>query len=203
MKAKSQSSPGRRQSNSANAVQTSASSFAKTGRQKKILVPVDFSPCSERAFEYALAFAGEFKASLIPLHVVDAFPIDYLVGFESSRKSNDWLIKQSRKRLKQLARKSTATGVITDEPIVNFGKPFQEIVRVAKDRGVDLIILATHGYTGLKHVELGSTSERVVRPFESGHSRRSPSEPLSSHASIRNKSCALFERSSRAATSSR
>ena len=163
MKTKTLSPSGRRQSNSANAVQTSASTFAKTGRRKKILVPVDFSPCSERALQYALAFAGEFNASLILLHVVEAFPIDYLVGFESSRQSNDWLIEQSRKRLKQLAWKLTAIGAITDEPIVNFGKPFQEIVQVAKDQSVDLIIIATHGYTGLKHIQLGSTTERVVR----------------------------------------
>jgi nucleotide-binding universal stress UspA family protein len=133
------------------------------GRRKKILVPVDFSPCSEHALQYARAFAGEFNARLILLHVVEAFPIDYLVGFESSRQSSDWLIEQSRKRLKRLARKLTATGAITGEPIVNFGKPFQEIVQVAKDRGADFIIIATHGYTGLKHIQLGSTTERVVR----------------------------------------
>ena len=149
---------------SAHVAQSSGSLLPKAdGRRKKILVPVDFSPCSERAVQYALAFAGEFNARLILLHVVEAFPIDYLIGFESSRHSNDWLIEQSRKRLKQLARKLAATGVITDEPIVNFGKPFQEIVRVAKERGVDLIIIATHGYTGLKHIQLGSTTERVVR----------------------------------------
>ena len=129
----------------------------------KILVLVDFSPCSERTLQYALAFAGEFNASLILLHVVEAFPIDYLVGFESSRQASDWLIEQSRKRLKRLNLKLTATDAITDEPIVNFGKPFQEIVQVAKDRGADLILIATHGYTGLKYIQLGSTTERVVR----------------------------------------
>ena len=46
---------------------------------------------------------------------------------------------------------------------MTFGKPFQEIARVAKERQIDLIILATHGYTGLKHIQLGSTAERVVR----------------------------------------
>ena len=130
---------------------------------KRVLVPVDFSLCSERALQYAFAFARQFNASLILLHVVEAFPIDYLVGFESSRQSNDWLIEQSRKRLKQLARKLTSAGAITGEPIVNFGKPFQEIVQVATVRCVDLIIIATHGYTGLKHIQLGSTTERVVR----------------------------------------
>ena len=164
MRTKTLSPPGRSKAKSARAVQPSGSPLPKAdGRRKQILVPLDFSPCSERGLEYALAFAGEFNASLSLLQVVDAFPIESLIGFESSRPSNDWLIEQSRKRLKQLARKLTATGAITGEPIVNFGKPFQEIVRVAKDRGVDLIILATHGYTGLKHIQLGSTTERVVR----------------------------------------
>ena len=43
------------------------------------------------------------------------------------------------------------------------GKPYQEIVKVAKERAVELVILGTHGYTGLKHFQLGSTAERVVR----------------------------------------
>ena len=55
------------------------------------------------------------------------------------------------------------TGANTDEPIVNFGKPYQEIVQAAKDRGADLILIATHSYTGLKYMQLGSTTERVVR----------------------------------------
>jgi len=133
------------------------------GRRRKILVPLDFSPCSERALQYALAFAGKFNATLVLLHVVEAFPIDYLIGFESSRQANDWLIEQSRKRLKQLNRKLTAAGAITDEPIVNFGKPYHEIVQVSKDRGADLILIATHGYTGLKYIQLGSITEQVVR----------------------------------------
>ena len=149
---------------STHAVQPSAAPLPEAGGQrKKILVPVDFSPCSERALQYALAFAGEFNASLLLLHVVETFPIDFLLGFESSRRANHWLIEQSRKRLKQLNRKLTATGAITDEAIVNFGKPFQEIVKVAKDQDTDLIVIATHGYTGLKYIQLGSTTERVVQ----------------------------------------
>ena len=164
MRTKTLAQASRRQAKSAHAVQPSAPQLPKAdGRRKKILVPVDFSPCSERALQYALAFAGQFNASLVLLQVVEAFPIDYLVGFESSRQSNDWLIEQSRKRLKQLTRKLTATGAISGEPIVNFGKPFQEIVQVAKDQGADLIVIATHGYTGLKYIQLGSTTERVVR----------------------------------------
>ena len=52
---------------------------------------------------------------------------------------------------------------ISTESMVKFGKPFHEIAQVAKDKVIDLIIIATHGYTGLKHIQLGSTAEMVVR----------------------------------------
>jgi nucleotide-binding universal stress UspA family protein len=130
---------------------------------KRILVPVDFSLHSNQALEYARSFARQFNARIILIHVVEAFPIDYLVGLKSSKAVNEPLLQQSRDRLRQLARQFAGAGRIAPESVVNFGKPFHEIARVAKEREADLIILATHGHTGFKHIQLGSTSERVVR----------------------------------------
>jgi nucleotide-binding universal stress UspA family protein len=135
----------------------------KSRLPRTILVPLDFSPCSEHALRYALMHARQFKARIIPLHVCQAFPIDYLLGIKSAAVANDWCMEQARVRLKLLARRCARTGMKLAKPIVKFGKPVDEIVEFALKQGVDLIIMATHGYTGLKHVQLGSTTERVVR----------------------------------------
>ena len=130
---------------------------------KQILSPVDFSPFSDRALQYAISFAERFHAELLMLHVVEAFPIDYMTGIKAAEIANDWQRKQASTRLQELARKLTSEASIAADSAVKFGKPFQVIAEVAKERGVDLIIIATHGYTGLKHIQLGSTAEMVVR----------------------------------------
>jgi universal stress protein A len=130
---------------------------------KRILAPVDFSKPSDRALRYAIDFARRFKADLLLLHVVEAFPIDFLMGIKSAKQANEWQLQQACTHLRKLCLELTADGRILAESVVKFGKPFNEIVEVAKDRGIDLIIIGTHGYTGLKHIQLGSTAEMVVR----------------------------------------
>jgi universal stress protein A len=130
---------------------------------KRILAPVDFSEFSDRALRYALSFAQRFNAELVLVHVVEAFPIDFLMGIKSVKQANEWQLQQARTHLRKLCLELTADRRISAESVVKFGKPFNEIVEVAKDRGIDLIIIGTHGYTGLKHIQLGSTAEMVVR----------------------------------------
>ena len=72
-------------------------------------------------------------------------------------------LKQARTRLRELSLKVIGDSPISTESMVKFGKPFHKIAQVAKDEAVDLIIIATHGFTGLKHIQLGSTAEMVVR----------------------------------------
>jgi nucleotide-binding universal stress UspA family protein len=170
MKAKATSKPRRKllitkrtnRAPSFSASKTKASQPAP-GPPKRILVPVDFSLHSNQALQYARSFATQFNARIILIHVVEAFPIDYLLGLKSAKAVNEWLLEQSRNRLRQVARQFAGAGRIAPESLVSFGKPFQEIARVAKEREADLIVLATHGYTGFKHIQLGSTAERVVR----------------------------------------
>ena len=69
----------------------------------------------------------------------------------------------SAKKLKQLASSVQTAGMKPVQSIVRTGLPAQEIVEAAKQFDVDLIIIATHGYTGWKHFAIGSTAERVVR----------------------------------------
>lgn len=126
-------------------------------------MPMDFSKFSERALKYAVQMANEFKAQLVLVHVVEAFPIDYMLGIKSAEEANQWQVEQSEKRLQEVCGKLTREDSVAASGSVKFGKPFQEIVHFASEHQIDLIIIATHGYTGLKHIQLGSTAEMVVR----------------------------------------
>jgi nucleotide-binding universal stress UspA family protein len=126
---------------------------------KEILVPIDFSKTALQALNYAVPLAKQFGAKITLVHVVE-LPrltpgIEY-IGIDASESS---LLE---KRLKEIARRALPPGVNSDI-VVQLGSGYDTIVSVAKARGVDLIVITTHGYTGLKHVLMGSTAEQVVR----------------------------------------
>ena len=135
-----------------------------TFRLKKILVPTDFSECSTKALDYAVAIAEQSGAELILLHVVE--PVYYpAYGQDIPTALAEFpqdLMKVSQEGLEKLSREKIA-GRVPARLVVETGSSYNTIVESAKSLGVDLIIIATHGYTGLKHVLLGSTAERVVR----------------------------------------
>jgi nucleotide-binding universal stress UspA family protein len=138
-------------------------SRASVFRLRKILVPIDFSNLSMDALPYATLLARQFGAELILLHIVQSFPIDHLLGAEITNQTMVPAIKQAEADLERLAadlRKSTAAKT---SAVVREGMPHEAICQTAKSLGADLVVLTTHGYTGLKHVLLGSTAERVVR----------------------------------------
>jgi nucleotide-binding universal stress UspA family protein len=128
---------------------------------QRILVPVDFSDCSTKALQYAIPFARQFAAELILLHVVQPF-----VAIPEMP-SVDAALVQSQMRGAGKRQLDTLRGTIDDEipsnTLLRVGSPHVEIINAAKESGIDLIILSTHGRTGLAHVFLGSTAERVVR----------------------------------------
>jgi nucleotide-binding universal stress UspA family protein len=129
---------------------------------QRILVPVDFSECSQKALDYAVPFARQFGASLILLHVV---PANYPVG-EFGMIDVAFMEKELRASgEKQLARLISQRVPAEAKPtaLVRVGRPVTEIVQVARQENADLIILSTHGHTGFKHVLLGSVAENVVR----------------------------------------
>jgi nucleotide-binding universal stress UspA family protein len=132
-------------------------------KPRQILVPIDFSDCSYEALRYALAFAAHFRAGVILLHVIEVYPIDYVLGLESTIEANGWLAEQAQSRLVQSAKRCAGADHVQVSAIVRFGRPFREITNAAKERQVDLIITGTHGFTGLRHLQLGSTAEKVVR----------------------------------------
>ncbi len=132
-------------------------------RLKRILVPVDFSEFSKKAVRYAVRFAEQFGASLILVHVVD--PVRYpesVIIPPAMEEANQARVRQARKALGAFARKVLPV-TVTSETVPLLGVPFEEIVKAAKTMEADLIVIGTHGHTGLKHLLLGSTAERVVR----------------------------------------
>jgi nucleotide-binding universal stress UspA family protein len=131
-------------------------------RLKKILVPVDFSAASKQALKYAIAFAAQFKATLLLLHVVEFNLVGSEFGaLDLSLIEND-LNENAAKQLQTLVDHDIGSRAVV-ETLVRSGRPYYEIVETAKTCEADLILIATHGHSGLAHVLLGSTVERVVR----------------------------------------
>ena len=130
---------------------------------KKILVPLDFSVASRNAFAYAMRIAQEFGAELILLHVINPAPSAGFAGLQDVPAFAAADVSEGEKQLRGLAASARKRDVETARGVVRAGIPAHEIVEMAKETGVDLIVIATHGYTGWKHFCIGSTAEKVVR----------------------------------------
>jgi len=126
----------------------------------RILLPTDFSKCSERAVSYASELAKRFTSEVHLLHVVPPIslpgqvgpiPEQFLHREEDAQKELDKWSDPSFEQVENLVR-----SVIT-------GTPFVEIVRYARNESMDLIVMGTHGHSGLMHVLIGSVAEKVVR----------------------------------------
>jgi len=132
-------------------------------RLHRIVVPVDFSPPGEKALAYAQAFARQFGAGLTLLHVVEVSVVPDSFGIipPGYEEMNAALRTAAEQRLAELAGRLQAPGGVRAE--VRVGRPSWEIVALAREREADLILLATRGHSGLRHVLLGSTAEYVVR----------------------------------------
>ena len=130
---------------------------------KKILVPIDFSGASTRAFSYALRFAEEFDAELTLLYVLVPAPSRSFAALPGARAFSKSELSGTEKNLRALIASTRNGSVQCVRSTMRIGVPSHEIVEMAKDADIDLIVIATHGYTGWKHFCIGSTAERVVR----------------------------------------
>jgi len=129
---------------------------------KVIVVPIDFSAESKKALNYAAKLAAGFGAVLRVIHVVETAPfLNDLPNVVLTRSENE-MAKEALVKLQAIAQ-DEIDELISVQPEVRIGKPYREIVGAARVLGADLIVIATHGYTGLKHAVLGSTAERVVQ----------------------------------------
>lgn len=131
---------------------------------RTILFATDFSQGAISAFDHAFSLTRELGARLVVLHVISE-PVD-LRGFYVPHISFEKLeqeIAESAERMMTAFVKEHLEGVEACETLVVPGLPHDEIIKVAQEKGADLIVLGTHGRTGLDHVLFGSTAEKVVR----------------------------------------
>jgi nucleotide-binding universal stress UspA family protein len=131
---------------------------------RQILAPTDFSEFSIQAIESAFALAQTFGAKLLLLHVVElpAYPVEGFVPSTMGTTLIDDLQRQASLDLAQvLPEPPNATVEVSRQVVV--GIPYRKIVEVAEAAKADLIVVATHGRTGLSHLVMGSVAERVVR----------------------------------------
>jgi nucleotide-binding universal stress UspA family protein len=128
---------------------------------KKILVGTDFSETSDAALAAAIGLAKMLGATLDVVHVLDlaleAFPFG-LAYYEKEQEGVDAWVDRA---LVERAERARAAGVVCQTDALG-GHPAAEIVRHAKKTGVDLIVVGTHGRTGIAHALLGSVAERVL-----------------------------------------
>src|SRR5712664_3749733 len=133
---------------------------------RSILLPTDFSECGNYALSYAASLARTFGASIICVHVIEL--IVPTVGYSGMTEPlpiadiSEQLEDSAERELPKLAECEDFAGLDIEELIVH-GEAAAEIVRVAKEREVDLIVVSSHGRTGLGRILFGSTAEAVVR----------------------------------------
>ena len=131
---------------------------------RTILVPVDFSEYSEKAFAWAQSLAAPWGARLRLLHVVplpeylpNVLGIHFnLADLEAGMQA------EAEARLREWISRANSPPVPIDAQVIR-GEPFSDICRVVEQEHMDLIVMGSHGCTGLGHVLLGSVAERVVR----------------------------------------
>lgn len=133
---------------------------------RRILCATDFSPASTRVYQYAIDLAARLQAEVKLIHAyqIPAYTLPdgvVEVPIEVENGIRDRLTKQ----LEEFARSIDTRGVRVESKLFD-GVPYVEITRAAKEMSTDLVIIGTHGRTGLAHLLLGSVAERVVRTSE-------------------------------------
>lgn len=130
---------------------------------QRILVPLDFSKPAEKALHYAVSFARQCDSKITMLHVRPLPHYGTELGYiPATLPADEPSGKAIKDRLAADARRLVPPGML-DRTLVRVGTAFDEICSAAGELRADLIIISTHGYTGIKHALLGSTAERVVR----------------------------------------
>lgn len=140
----------------------SKSAASKPLKIDNVIIPIDFSPPSLEAVEFALPLLKQFHAELHLVHVFEPdYPLASMVAMPLIIPELE-VGKRVRRHLKDVAKKY---GIELRPGNIHAlkGRPFEEICRLAREAGIDLIVVSTRGNTGLKHLVLGSTAERVVR----------------------------------------
>ena len=130
----------------------------------RILIATDFSDISTKAVQRGLKLAQTTGAEVVLVHVIENtwYPGTFGVGPVPLPDLEQQVRKAARERMDRVQLEMVPKGVAS-RTLIREGVPWSEIVEAAEKERADLIVLATHGYTGLKHALLGSQAERVVR----------------------------------------
>jgi len=132
---------------------------------KKILVPIDFSEVALPVVEMALTLAMPFDAKIFLMHVVHE-PADtagfYFPHVSSLDKLHEEMKEGARKMMRKFVREAMGT-FENYEVVLESGLPFKKIIKFAKNRGIDLIIMGSVGRTGLDRALFGSTVDKVIK----------------------------------------
>ncbi|MHC4268471.1 MAG: universal stress protein [Planctomycetota bacterium] len=131
---------------------------------KRVLVATDFSEYSKVAFDICLGASRCMNAELYILHTIEKLPHDYrhLLSSNVHDDMKQKLEKEAVDKIRAMlpAERKDSDGIV---PMVRFGKPFLEIIKVAKEKNVDLLAIGTHGRGGVDRLILGGVAERIVR----------------------------------------
>jgi universal stress protein A len=136
---------------------------------KKIMVTTDFSEAADHAVNHAFRMAADNGAEVLLCHVIETIvapnPL-YAYYYPSELLSPEIRERAERDAREALLERTPKDGPLAQVPyrtVVVHGMPAEEIMRAADEQKVDLIVIATHGHTGLKHLFMGSVAERVIR----------------------------------------
>ncbi len=130
---------------------------------KKVMCAIDFSDLSNYAFEYTLDLLKGQDTQIILIHVIEHlyYHDHFLILSLSPDEIEDKFTKLAKEKLTELTK--NYTNDFSFKFIIREGHPQTEIVNASKKQDVDLIVIASHGHTGIAHVILGSIAERVVQ----------------------------------------
>jgi universal stress protein A len=135
---------------------------------RNFLVPTDFSQHSKKTIQYATQLATLTGASIRILHVfqISDYPAAFYHGMylehEAVKVHLEAAKREADAQLSLVAEEIRAHG-LEAEPMFRAGNPYEEIVNAAKETGIDLIVIGSHGYAGLGRLLLGSTADRVLQ----------------------------------------
>jgi nucleotide-binding universal stress UspA family protein len=130
----------------------------------RILAPTDFSDLSKQGLKSALELAQSFGAKLVLIHVVEPppYPVEGLIPSPLGATLLDDLERQASQELARMLVDTQGSAVDVERRVV-VGIPYRKIVEVAEEEKADLLVVTTHGRTGLVHLVMGSVAEKIVR----------------------------------------
>ena len=131
---------------------------------KQILLPLDGSACSQKAQRYAVTLAQHFGARVLALHVTHAHweQDSFETGPDVVQKVQQEQAAEAARIRQEVSEAATQAGVACELQCLT-GSPAEVILRVAKEKAVDLVVMGTHGRSGLRHALLGSVAEKTVQ----------------------------------------